>query len=189
MEKDAADNFGNLFRQHHKSLCDLAYNIVSDTDAAKDIVQEVFLKLWNNRHQLNFGEQIRHYLFKATAHTAYNYLRSAKKISPLQDYIGLEKLSMTNGTEGVEYQELEIRVREAIDHLPPKCKAIYILSRHEGLKHQEIADTLGLSVKTVENQMGIALEKLRQELKPYLSLEILAIAAGIGISLYRLFFF
>jgi RNA polymerase sigma-70 factor (ECF subfamily) len=189
MEKDAADDFGTLFRQHHKSLCNLAYNIVSDADAAKDIVQEVFLRLWKNRDQLIFGEQITHYLFKATAHTSYNYLRSNKKISPLQDYAGLEKLAMAAGTERVEYQELEVRVRKAVENLPPKCKAIYILSRHEGLRHQQIADTLGLSVKTVENQMGIALEKLRNELKPFLSLEFLATAMGIGISLYRLFFF
>jgi len=68
----------------------------------------------------------------------------------------------------MQYQELELRVRAAIDKLPPKCKLIYLLSRQEGLKYQEIADTLDISVKTVENQMGIALEKLRDDLRTYL---------------------
>ena len=79
-----------------------------------------------------------------------------------------------------------MRARQAIDRLPPKCKTIYILSRHEGLKHQEIADTLGLSIKTVENQMGIALEKLRSDLKPFLNLEIVSILVAIGMGLYAL---
>jgi RNA polymerase sigma-70 factor (ECF subfamily) len=187
MEKLPQDDFGHLFRLHHKSLCDLAYNIVVDKDAAKDIVQEVFIKLWGNREKLTFGDQIKHYLFKATAHTAYNYVRSHKRVSPLEDYSGLSTLQTFPGTERVEYKELEIRARQAIDKLPPKCKAIYILSRHEGLKYQEIANTLGLSIKTVENQMGIALEKLRNELKPFLSPEFLALLAAIGMGLYALF--
>jgi RNA polymerase sigma-70 factor, ECF subfamily len=186
MEKLPEDDFGKLFRQHHAGLCNLAYNIVGDTDAAKDIVQEVFVKLWNNRGQLTFGEQIKHYLFKATAHTSYNHLRANKRIAPLEEYTGLNMLETTVGTEGVEYKELEVRARQAIDRLPPKCKTIYILSRHEGLKHQEIADTLGLSIKTVENQMGIALEKLRNDLRPFLNLEIVSILAAIGMGLYAL---
>lgn len=186
MKKLPEDDFGKLFRQHHAGLCNLAYNIVGDTDAAKDIVQEVFVKLWNNRNQLTFGDQIKHYLFKATAHTSYNHIRANKRITPLEDYEGLNTLATGAGTEGVEFKELEVRARQAIDRLPPKCKTIYVLSRHEGLKHQEIADTLGLSIKTVENQMGIALEKLRGDLKPFLNLEIVSILAAIGMGLYAL---
>jgi RNA polymerase sigma-70 factor (ECF subfamily) len=189
MEKTAPDDFTGLFRLHHKGLCDLAYNIVCDRDAAKDIVQEVFVKLWNNRAQISFGDQIKHYLFKATAHTAYNYIRSHKRLFSLEDYKGLDMLRAFPETEALEFRELELRTRQAIDRLPAKCKSIYLLSRHEGLKYQEIADTLGLSVKTVENQMGIALEKLRQELKPFLTLDMFALLAAMGLLLYRFFFF
>jgi len=161
-------DFEKLFKSHNHELCNLAFNLVRDKDAAKDIVQEVFLKLWNNRNTLNFGEQIKHYLFKATAHTAMNYIRFNKKIVRLEDDSILLTIVAAPSHHEMAYQELELKVREAIDKLPAKCKTIYILSRQEGLKYQEIADTLELSVKTVENQMGIALSKLRDDLKPFL---------------------
>jgi RNA polymerase sigma-70 factor (ECF subfamily) len=176
--------FEELFRKHNKALCDLAYNIVSDADAAKDIVQDVFIKLWNNRSNIELGGQIRNYLFKATSHTALNYLRSIKRLDRLGDRSEVSRLEATSDHESVGYKEFELRVRESIDRLPPKCKAIYILSRHEGLKYQEIADSLGLSLKTVENQMGIALEKLRDQLKPFLTLESIAYLILAGIAVY-----
>jgi RNA polymerase sigma-70 factor (ECF subfamily) len=171
-EPDYAD-FEKLFRQHNKGLTDLAYNLVRNKDAAKDIVQEVFLKLWKNRSKVNFGDQIKHYLFKATAHTALNHLRFSQKSTTLDDPAIFLKLAASSDYEEIGYKELETRARQAIDKLPPKCKAIYILSRHEGLKYQEIADTLKLSLKTVENQMGIALDRLRGALRPFLTIEFI----------------
>jgi RNA polymerase sigma-70 factor (ECF subfamily) len=188
MQEFANVDFEKLFKQHNKDLCDLAYNLVRDKDAAKDVVQEVFLKLWKNRDNVDFGGQIRHYLFKATAHTSLNHLRTQKKIVKLDDDTSIQHLKASSGTEEIGYQELELRVRHAIDRLPPKCKAIYILSRQEGLKYQEIADTLDLSIKTVENQMGIALEKLRTELKPFLSIEFMTTIIVGGFSLFELFY-
>ena len=179
--------FEKLFLQTSKKLCDLAYNLVRDQDAAKDIVQEVFLKLWKNRDHLDFGDQIRHYLFKATAHTSLNYLRSNKKTIKIEDESSVLTLAASANADDIGYKELELRVRQAINKLPPKCKTIYLLSRHEGLKYQEIADTLNLSIKTVENQMGIALEKLREDLKPLLSTEFLAVSTLVGLILFALF--
>jgi len=175
-------DFESLFKTHNKALRNLAYNLVRDKDAAKDVVQEVFLKLWNNRQNLNLEDSIKHYLFKATAHTALNHLRFSKKLITLEDDVLKNAVTSETSTES-NYSELEWRVRRAIDKLPPKCKAIYTLSRHEGLKYQEIADTLNLSLKTVENQMGIALEKLREDLKPFLTIDsiILAILVGLGL--------
>lgn len=179
--------FERLFRLNNKHLCDLAYNLVKDQDAAKDIVQDVFLKLWKNRENLNFGEQITHYLFKATAHTAFNYLRSNKKTIAIEKENTVQNLVASSGIEEVGYKELELKVRQAIDRLPPKCRTIYLLSRQEGLKYTEIADTLKLSVKTVENQMGIALEKLREDLKPFLLSEVLSVGFIIGWLIFAFF--
>jgi len=123
-------------------------------------------------------------LFKATAHTSLNHLRSKKKLYSLDNLEDLRGLLASSGPEAIGYQEFELKSRQAIDRLPPQCKTIFLLSRHEGLKYQEIADTLGISVKAVENQMGIALKKLRNDLKPYLTLESISIAIAIGILLY-----
>jgi RNA polymerase sigma-70 factor, ECF subfamily len=187
MQGPSQADFEKVFREHNKSLCDLAYNFVRDKDAAQDIVQEVFLRLWKNREGLSYGDKIRHYLFKATAHYALNYLRYNKKITKVSDEGPLQNLVASSGTEEIGYKELEIRVRHAIDRLPPKCRAIYLLSRHEGLKYAEIADTLNLSVKTVENQMGIALEKLREDLRIFLSVEFLAIGIVMTSILFTVF--
>jgi RNA polymerase sigma-70 factor (ECF subfamily) len=176
MNTISSSDFEQLFRTHNQALCDLAFNLVRDKDVAQDVVQEVFFKLWKNRERTVFGDQIRHYLFKATAHTALNHLRFNKKLVALDDSAPVHSLAAPARTDDAGYRELEVRVRESIDRLPPKCRAIYLLSRQEGLKYQEIADTLDLSVKTVENQMGIALEKLRQDLKPFLTTEFLSIA-------------
>lgn len=178
--------FEALFMKHHKELIGLSYNIVRDRDSAKDVVQEVFVKLWKNKNSLKFGEQIKHYLFKATAHTSLNHLRSLRKYYRLEDFEQVKDLAAQSGTETTSFKELELRSRQAIDRLPPQCKAIFVLSRHEGLKYQEIADTLGLSIKTVENQMGIALEKLRKDLKPFLSLEFFAILAALAALLFKI---
>lgn len=182
MDRNEPD-FDDLFLKYHRELLNLSYNIVRDKDAAKDVVQEVFIKLWKNKASIEFGREIKHYLFRATSRTSFNFLRSQKKAYKLEDHTGLLSLIAPSGTESPGYRELELRIRQAIDRLPPQCKTIFILSRHEGLKYQEIADTLDLSIKTVENQMGIALEKLRDDLKPFLTLEFLAILIAASILL------
>lgn len=179
MENLNHEEFEKLFRLHHEALHNLAYNLVRDSDIAKDVVQEVFTKLWQNRDRLEFGNQISHYLFKATSHTALNHLRSARKLVSAEGEHFLH-LHASHGTDDLQFKELEVKVREAIDRLPPKCRTIYLLSRQEGLKYQEIAETLEISVKTVENQMGIALEKLRTDLKTYLP-PIIGVIALIGL--------
>lgn len=182
MQKADHTEFETLFKKHNKALCDLAYNLIRDKDAAKDVVQDVFLRLWKNRETLNFEDQIKHYLFKATSHTALNHLRSSKKVIKLEEDL-LKNVVTPPQTTELGYQELETKIRNAIDKLPPKCKTIYLLSRHEGLRYQEIADTLNLSLKTVENQMGIALEKLREELRSFVTLDclILVILISLGV--------
>jgi RNA polymerase sigma-70 factor, ECF subfamily len=175
MQETTRQDFELLFRKYHRELVNMAFNLLADKDSAKDVVQEVFLKLWKNKEGLEFGEQIHHYLFRATVHTALNTLRFNKKIVRMEDVPALEKLSASATTHDIGYTELELQVRKAIDTLPPKCKAIYLLNRQEGMKYQEIADTLELSVKTIENQMGIALDKLRQELKPFLTPDLLVV--------------
>jgi RNA polymerase sigma-70 factor (ECF subfamily) len=187
MEKLPTKDFDNVFLKYHRELLDLSYNILRDKDSAKDVVQDVFTNLWKNRQTIEFGDQIKHYLFKATSHASLNFLRNQKKSYRLDDYEEVLHLVAPTSAESAGYRELELRIRQAIDRLPPQCKTIFILSRHEGLKYQEIAETLELSIKTVESQMGIALEKLRGDLKPFLTVEFLAILLAASLSLFFMF--
>lgn len=172
--------FEAIFLRHHKSLCDVAFTFVKDKDAAKDIVQEVFLKLWKNIGHVELSEQIGSYLFKATTHTALNHLRGGEKTIRIEQHPAIDKHVMTLSTGSPsEFSELENLVDKAIERLPPRCRVIYLLSRHEGLKYSQIAETLGLSIKTVENQMSIALERMRAELLPYLGSRAPIVVLGI----------
>jgi len=175
-----------LFKEHHKALCNFANNIVRDRDAAEDIVQEVFLKLWRRRADLDLDSPIKPYLYKSTSNTALNWIDKNKRNVRLDQVPEPEGTRLTE--ENFNAKELENRIKWAIDRLPPKCKAIFLLNRLEGMKYKEVALHLDLSVKTVENQMGIALDKLRSDLQPYLTKEFLAITTLlIGLLLTTLF--
>jgi len=176
MSEKGFENLETLFKSNYQRLYHLAINLVRDRDAAKDIVQEVFYKVWKNREKIELGEQTVGYLLTAVSRTSLNYLRDHKRIVQLdQQSEYTDKLKASSSAEEISYTELEEKVREAIDRLPPRCKTIYLLSRHEGMKYNEISESLGLSVKTVEFQMGIALRKLREDLKPFITPELIVV--------------
>jgi RNA polymerase sigma-70 factor, ECF subfamily len=164
-----------LFRSDHKKLCNTANRIVNDWDVSQDIVQEVFIKFWNKRQDLKIESSAGAYLLKAVINTCLNYLESSKRQLKLREDISTDhiaKLVYQESTD-LEDKELQIRLEMAIEKLPPKCKIIFILCKYEGMKYQQIADHLSISLKTVENQMGIALQKLREDLKAYATREFL----------------
>lgn len=173
-EKLNLNNIEGLFKSHYKALCNTANRIIKDRDAAEDIVQDVFIKLWNKREEIAIDSSIKGYLFKSIANASLNYLES-NKISKYKVEIENAPPSVfaTDESNSMISEELSKRLEMAIEALPPKCKAIFVLSRFEEMKYQEIALHLDISIKTVENQMGIALEKIRKSMAPYLKGEFL----------------
>lgn len=170
------ERFEALFKRNHHRLCNVAYNLVRDNDIAKDIVQDVFYKVWLNRDKIDTTERIEGYLTTATSRTALNHLRDNKRVVKLDKELNLIRTLKADAVaDEITFTEFELKVRLAIENLPPKCRVIYQLSRHEGLKYPQIAEALGLSVKTVENQMTIALQKLRDSLKPFITPELIII--------------
>jgi RNA polymerase sigma-70 factor, ECF subfamily len=166
-----------VFRQYHKSLCNLSNNIVRDRQAAEDIVQDVFLNLWKIRKEIDLTKSIKSYLYRSTTNGSINWLNKNKKLISESQVPENQKTAESpyNAENNINAQELELKIKNAIDKLPPKCKAIFVLSRYEGLKYKQIAEGLNISVKTVENQMCIALEKIRKDLEPYITDEFLGI--------------
>jgi RNA polymerase sigma-70 factor (ECF subfamily) len=174
MDQPLSGKFEEIFTHNYKSLCRIAYNLTGDMDVSKDLVQDVFYKLWGRRDKLTFDTAIDNYLKQATTHAAYNFIRQKKTRSGILSQIDwLTRPAPAENAESVTFTELEKEAQMAIDKLPPKCKAIFLLSRREEMKYQEIANHLNISVKTVEHQMGIALNKLRDQLKPYMTKEFL----------------
>lgn len=172
--------FETLYKEHYNTLCNTADNIVRNEDESHDIVQEVFLKFWNKKSEHDTIVNKKAYLVKSVINASLTYLEKNKRT------ISLNKLNVKaseTSDSPLKQKELENKIQAALEQLPPKCRTIFALSRFEEMKYKEIAEHLGISVKTVENQMGIALKKMRQELSPYISKEFMAIIISIGIVL------
>lgn len=155
-------------------LRNAAENIIDDHDAAHDIVQEVFVKLWHKKDEVKVILNLKAYLFRSVINSSLTYLEQNKNKIKTDEF---RMASQSSTDSKLMAQELENKIQVALKALPPKCKAIFVLSRFEGLKNKEIAEYLNLSLKTVENQMGIALKRMREDLKPYLTREFLVMLA------------
>jgi RNA polymerase sigma-70 factor (ECF subfamily) len=161
--------FEALFRTHYSKLCGYANTFLKDPDASEEIVQEVMFRIWVNRESLYFTTSINSYLFRAVRNSCLNFL---KHLDIREDYKTWNKArgdgSEQSAEDSMMVSELEQKIRDAIDKLPLERRKVFILSRYDGLTYAEIATRLGISVKTVENQMGKALKTLREELADYL---------------------
>ncbi|MFK7924288.1 MAG: RNA polymerase sigma-70 factor [Bacteroidia bacterium] len=159
--------FEQLFHQWYARLCRYAMRYLTDTDEARDLVQGVFVKLWENRAQLAPTSPLGAFLYTAVRNACLNHLNHQRV---RQDYHthqqGLKPEWSGSPQEVLEAFELEERIREAIAALPERCREAFVLSREEGLSYQEIAQRMGISPKTVEGQISKALKLLRQKLGP-----------------------
>ena len=159
-------NFEMLFKTHYKALHAYAAVILKDEDDAEEIVQQLFLKFWEKRELLNVQSSLKAYLYKCVYHDSLNYLKHQKVKSKYQDFT---KHSMNyTYNNRIDVIELQNQINLALNDLPEQCRTIFQMSRFEELKYREIADALGLSIKTVENQMGKALRIMRVKLADFL---------------------
>jgi len=174
-QKDATA-FEQLFKTHFKRLHAYAFTILRDEVEAEEMVQQVFFKLWERNVRMDsFGEtlsltgSVSAYLYRAVHNESLNYIKHQKVRSNHQLHVAY---SMKNEAEHpakkVIAGELEKKIHSALNELPEQCRTIFQMSRFDDLKYREIADKLGISVKTVENQMGKALKLLRQKLADFL---------------------
>lgn len=170
--------FELLFRRYYVRLCGFANKFLADSSESEEIVQEVFLSIWKKKDQLYLDDQIRPYLFKSVQNLCYNFLEHKKVVNSYYSVIELVYKNQSNDFntyESVLYFEFQQRVDQGINSLPEQCRLIFNLSRQDGLKYAEIAERLGISVKTVETQMSRALSKLKVELKDYLVVLIVSL--------------
>lgn len=156
-----------LFREFFPSLMAFSMKILGDEDAARDVVQQVFIRLWERRDNLDMNTSLKSYLFTSVHNRSLNVIRDRGKFS--EGEVPEEAVEL-NPRRQMEVLEMEARIREVVQGLPEKCREIFEMNRFEGLKYGEIAEKLGISVKTVENQVSKALKILREKLANYLTL-------------------
>ncbi len=161
-----------VFRDYYTPLVRYGNTFLKDTYETEDVVQQVFVSLWEKRTQLDIHTSVRAVLYRSVHNACLNRLKHQKV---RRDYAGDWKSTQSDSeqTDALEAAELQERINRAIEGMPEQCARIFKMSRFEQLKYQEIADQLGLSIKTIENQMGKALKIIREALKDYLPLFIL----------------
>jgi len=176
-------NFKNLFGLYYVPLCYYARKFKLDTYEAEEVVQRIFLKIWENKDHILIEKSISAYLYQSVRNESINFLKQKLATSKNQEKYGrklkyanlFEAISEENGSSVLLVQELEGQINSAIESLPEKCREIFLLSRKENLSIKEIAEQLNISVNTVQTQISIALTKLRNILSPYITALIVAI--------------
>lgn len=154
-------NIEHLFRLHYSAMCMYSLHIVGDIDVAEDVVMNQFLKLSEILDRGNNIPAPKSYLYQMTRNASVDYLR-AKKCAVFRDTL---PDIVDDQDELIARSEREARLWKQIDKLPPACRKILIMSKCDDMKYQEIATTLGVSVKTVEAQIGKAYRLLREKVK------------------------
>lgn len=158
--------FQELYHKHFNGLANYAYSVLKDKDAAKDVVQDVFLDLWNKRETLSIKTSIEAYLVRAVKFKSIDFIRKDKT---KQQYVtkmtpASVPLSEESDDDDEETANRKKQLSYAIAQLPTKCRQVFLLSRLNGYTYKEIAEEMNISPKTVENQISRALKLLRQKL-------------------------
>ena len=174
----AGVRFSDIYITYYSKLIRFAKEYVGINEDAENIVQDIFLRIWERQDTIHLIENMNAYLFRLVKNKCLDYLKyklsTEKYNKTIQDAFEVEmslKIQSLDRFEDsiVSGKNMEDIVNDAINSLPPKCREIFLLSRVEGLKYREISEKFNISVNTVENQMGIALKKLRIKLKDYTS--------------------
>jgi len=170
--------FEKIFRLYYKKLHGFAYTYVKNKEIAEDIIQTIFLRIWENRQNWDPPGKVKHYLFNAVRNESLNSIRHERIAADSQDdVIDLfkELNSRSYHEKSTELEELRSAIHYEIEQLPSCCREIYLLNRRSGLTYVEIAEYLDVSVNTVSTQMGRALKKLRKNLSDYFPVFIISV--------------
>jgi len=169
-----------FFDKYYDDLCNFVNLYIRNKLVAEDIVQDIFVYLWEKRGVINMDTSVKSYLLKAARNKYLNHLRNEKS----QQAINLKVIANIVTTEAPNYNLLDVGriegfINESIEKLPPRCREVYLLHKHENLSYRQIASRMAISEKTVENQMTIAIRKLREQLTPFYKEIFILLLAGL----------
>ncbi len=158
--------YKNVFDLHYEALYGYAFSILKEETYTDDILQNIFIKLWQNRESVH-PETVKAYLYTAVRNECLNQL----KHKVVKAGYAQHQIAGSSGADNnihTEQKELHEKIQDLVNQLPEKCATVFYMCRQLGLSYREVADALGISVKTVENQMSKALKFLRSGLTEYL---------------------
>ncbi|MDR1097718.1 MAG: RNA polymerase sigma-70 factor [Tannerella sp.] len=167
IKKDDYAGYNNLFTRYYSRLCRYVYGMLENREDAEDVVQELFLNLWNNRKRIEITENVSGYLFKMAKNLSLNHIRSAKNYRNMVDSQSVSEVYYEESL--LEFDEFRIALYDCIERLPERSREVFLLHRVKKLKQKEISEKLTVSVKTIKNQIWMSLQKLKKcmEVKGY----------------------
>jgi len=170
----------SIFDRHYPLLLGDIYQYIPDESSCKDLAQEVFVELWRKRESLTIHTSLRAYLRRAAINRALNYIKANRRtlLEGSDNLTELADSTQQDISRKKEQDSLEAALQQAIQQLPEKCRLVFSLSRFEQLTHKEIAEKLGISVKTIENQITKAMRLLRETMLKHPDLSSVVIWAG-----------
>jgi RNA polymerase sigma-70 factor (family 1) len=152
-----------IYKKYWNQLFKSAFKILQDQQACEDIIQDVFINLWNKRDRIEIKVSLKSYLYASARYEVYRQIRHGSVREDIFDQLH-ERLQTPAEYGNLEYRELLSKINSIVDNLSEKCRVVYKLSREEELSHKEIASELNISTKTVENHLNKALRQLRTSL-------------------------
>jgi RNA polymerase sigma-70 factor (ECF subfamily) len=161
------EQFESLFRSSYVSLVRYAKTLIKDHDTAEEIVQDLFFRLWKDKEKIKIESSLNGYLFRSVHNRCLHHIEHNRIVERHAEEMSLRQTENQddNPSDILHYKELQAKIATIIERLPERCGKIFCMSRFEGLKYNEIAEKLSVSVKTVESNMGRALKEFRKELK------------------------
>jgi RNA polymerase sigma-70 factor (family 1) len=171
IQKRDGEVFEHYYKEHYKFFLLTACNYLKHPGVAQEVVNDVFLKLWEDAGSINIQSSLKAYIYRAVVNRSLNELDKHKRERQHQAELR-RRPEETFELKEMEENELKLRLYKAIDQLPEQCLRVFRMSRFEELKQQEIADRLGISIKTVKNHITYALKQLSQVLGDWNSLPV-----------------
>jgi RNA polymerase sigma-70 factor, ECF subfamily len=160
--------FDILYSRYSKRIYKFAFSILKLQEDAENIVQDVYLNLWEKKNEIKTKASVRSYIFTIVYNSSVSVLRKKSRESQYSEYLkSIQNLEQSPVDMELEYNELNNKFNEVKEQLPERQREIYKLHRFEGLKYQEIADKMNISVNTVENHMSRALKTIREKIGNY----------------------
>ncbi len=168
MAEGDKEAFRFFFDKYYADLVNFVNLYLHNPLAAEDVVQDIFIWFWDKRNKIEIETSVKAYLIRASKNKSLNYLRGERRKLHFQ-----EKLNQQDGAEPelpddfLDAAQIRLLMQQAFDKLPGRVREIFLMGKERKMTYAQIAQELGIAEKTVENQMGIALKKIREQLRPF----------------------
>ena len=156
-------SFEILFQKYYVRFYNFVLNLTKNPYTAEDIVQNVFMKIWINRKNLRPDQSIHNYIYVLSKHEVLNHLRDRKVYTQVERLVMAEQPYEAVTDQNMDLKELDDRIRKFIAAMPEQRRKVFLLSRYRGMGNKAIAELMGLSVRTVDRHINLALTSLRKE--------------------------